>query len=157
MNLLSLTTILILSLVVLCQTDFAEAECCKGDGKWGCCGFGQCNIFCCNCDTWNGQVCKPSNMCNFDPTVALQIVLGVGGMIGKRSTTDLHTFDKFVSIDTDSDGRISYDETVQWYATKNGLTLGVSKEVKQAVYAEFQKMDTNNDMFIGPHEFDHSL
>lgn len=40
---------------------FAQADCCEGnmedkckDGtychKWGCCGYGSCNIFCCNCD-----------------------------------------------------------------------------------------------------------
>ena len=65
-------------------------------------------------------------------------------------------YDRFVSIDTDSDGRISVDETIQWYAKAQGVEK-VSAQVLRAVYAEFQKMDANKDMFIGPNEFDSSL
>jgi hypothetical protein len=162
MNLASWTAILALSLILLNQVDFSSAECCGNNGRFGCCGFRKCNFFCCNCDPMyvdgRAYICRDGEQCNFDTSILFGFVsiAGIGIGVGKRST-DTDAYDKFVFIDTDSDGLISIDEMIRWYANKNGEVEKVSEMALQSLFAEFQKMDSNKDKFIEPSEFDSSL
>ena len=95
-----------------------------------------------------------AHVCRDDKNCAIETLNEHG--LGKRST-DTYTYDKFVFIDTDSDGLISIDEMIRWYANKNGEVEKVSEMALQSLFAEFQKMDSNKDKFIEPSEFDSSL
>jgi hypothetical protein len=167
MNLISLTSLLILSFLVLNQPDFSSAVCCKSDANFGCCGNGACNFFCCNCD----DGCNPN--CYFDIQRFILTGLTSGGFYGytnalssgyfrrgKRSTgTD--AYNKFIAIDSDLDGGISFNETVQWLAHmatgRSKRLAATNEETREAIYLEFKKMDTNNNNLIEKNEFDHSL
>ena len=142
-------------LIVLAQLDLVKSECCTHNGKFGCCGFGKCNLFCCNCDRVNGYVCKPSDKCDFSTEVLFGI-LGVGAAaVGKR-TTDINTFNKFLSIDNNFDGKISIKETLEWFKqTYNQKFL--SNEALEMITLKFKSIDINNNNFIESNEFDFSL
>ena len=103
-------------------------------------------------------VCKDGEQCNFDTDILLGVagVVGLSIRVGKRST-DTDAYDKFAIVDADSDGLISIDEMIRWYANKNGEVEKVSEMALQSLFAEFQKMDSNKDKFIEPSEFDSSL
>jgi len=148
------TAILALSLILLNQAGFSSAECCKRNGFWyGCCGFRPCNFFCCNCQPM--YIYGTAHVCRSDENCAIETFNEYHG-IGKRSTYT-YTYDKFAFIDADSDGLISIDEMIRWYANKNGEAEKVYEMALQSLFAEFQKMDSNKDKFIEPSEFDSSL
>ncbi len=153
------TSLLLLSLIVLNQPDFSNAECCSHDGNTGCCGNGRCNIFCCNCDGG----CNPS--CKFDGKLLGDLLFATGISIrrptrGKRST-DTETYKRFIAIDSDLDGIISFNETIQWFTNNEPVRSKRSAvsydKIRETIYLDFKKMDINSNNLIERNEFDYSL
>jgi Ca2+-binding EF-hand superfamily protein len=68
-------------------------------------------------------------------------------------------YKRFIAIDSDLDGRISFNETVHWFSNKEpvGSELATNQTDREEIYLEFKKMDTNNNNFIETNEFDRDL
>ncbi len=66
MNLITLTSFLLLSLTVLNQAGFSDAfgTCCARAGWFSCCGRGKCNALCCECDGGCKSGCPRTNSLN---------------------------------------------------------------------------------------------
>lgn len=159
--------ILLCLLVSFLLVEEIRSECCQFKSFSGsCCGFGRCNIFCCNCDpvTISGRrlVCRPADTCKFSLQEAINAVkdrIKDGKDIydtikGKRDITNINTNNKFNSIDTDSDDKISLQETLA-YLKKSNSSLGAND--LETIKSSFDSLDKNKDGFLQPEEFDKSL
>lgn len=155
--------ILVSLLVAFLLIGEIRSECCKFKSFSGsCCGFGKCNIFCCNCDsvTISGRrfVCRPSDTCNFSLQAAIKTVqdlIKAGKQIKKgRAITDIHTNNKFNSIDSNLDGLISLEETIGYFNKTNPSEVRNGLEV---IKIKFNEMDQNKDGFLQSEEFDENL
>jgi len=88
------------------------------------------------------------------------------GILIEEDTSEAQTpmhpdTNKFTAIHSDLDGRISFNETVQWLTNtapvRSKRSAASDGKDRQAIDLEFKKMDTNNNNFIETNEFDHSL
>ncbi|OAG05137.1 uncharacterized protein CC84DRAFT_1206622 [Paraphaeosphaeria sporulosa] len=118
------------------------AYCCGGDGSGicgdgttqgaGCCGYGPCNIFCCNCDP-SGGTCR-------------------GGRGNKRMSelpaafkrdVDAGTEATFNEIDKSGSGSFSLQEYLEWMNVSAD-----NSQVHEHWVSWFKQHDTNDDGVI---------
>jgi hypothetical protein len=97
------------------------------DGSWGdpCCGVGDCNIFCCNCD----------NGCRGDRRKRFFSSVGTDGSSNEEET--------FQTMDEDGDGRVTEEEAIN-FMEKMGLG--------RLKHTSFLTYDKNNDGFLSLEE-----
>jgi hypothetical protein len=104
------------------------------------CGVGECNIFGCNCDGGCRQGDSSLNCWNIASGCKLRY------FYESQSTQEDEEEEFFDAIDTDSDGRVSFNEA-KYYINQNGPTVG---DIDQ----ELTALDTNNDGFLSFNEID---
>jgi hypothetical protein len=152
---------LVLCMCILISTiQLCSAVCCRHNGRAGCCGFGKCNIFCCNCDFRRGPndrrfYCKPNDKCDFNPDVLIGILsVGAGAAAGRRRRDDSShgiksSDDFFKMLDADKNSGICINEAYK-YATEN-YGEGLYTKLNQTW---FELMDKNKNGLIDRDEFD---
>jgi hypothetical protein len=142
-----------------------QSECCQHAGRFRCCGFRRCNIFCCNCDSTyiDGQryVCRPKETCKFSFEAAVSYVkaaVATGKVVawaGKRSL-DSTAGQKFSLVDLDGDSQISLNEAAIYLRSSlNGTTDVILSD--SDIQSHFEKIDKNRNNYIDPEEFDREL
>jgi hypothetical protein len=149
---LTLLAITLLSIKLLSTIKSSKSECCSTPIKcevgsettyrcYDCtpstyyCGVGKCNIFGCNCDGGCRQGNSSLGCWNIASGCKLRL------FYERQSAQNF-----FNTIDTDSDGRVSFDEA-KYYINQNRPTGG---EIDQ----ELEALDTNNDGFLAFNEID---
>jgi hypothetical protein len=106
------------SLLLLSLVSESRGECCRKKQIGSCCGVGDCNVFCCNCD----DGCDKK--CDTDWGELISVSLGVAGfglkalsaltaVIGRRKRSTIDAADYFSKIDADADGFIDLEEAVK--------------------------------------------
>jgi hypothetical protein len=122
-----------------------------------------CNVFACNCDCCKQTFCNPSCQCTGsaalsaapDPNVC---VTNCGKCCGNEKATAPDPAQRFKEIDTNSDGKISFEEMVEYLRHDKELSvllLALTEEELRAKY--FTPSDKNGDGVLQPAEFDRDL
>lgn len=151
---------LLLGLIVFVSImELCSAVCCRHNGRFGCCGFAKCNLFCCNCDFRRGPngrkfYCKPNDKCDFNPDVLIGILsAGAGAAAGRKrdiSSQGNESSDEFFKLlDADKNGGICINEASKYAAENYGE--GVYTKFNQTW---FELLDKNNNGLIDRDEFD---
>lgn len=166
------------AIILIIYSHHVKSECCSNRDicdTW-CCGCGACNIFCCNCDhgcnlEWWHVMSYVHQESGYEP----ELVRRLGGhkvdgeydhvkvcdhwrrkrvvLKMNRNISD-EALNAFKDIDVDGSKTITIHEANEYLENQKLLKRSIHLI---SVEQEFRKMDTNNDDFISPNEFDESL
>uniref|UniRef100_A0A914P9A5 EF-hand domain-containing protein n=1 Tax=Panagrolaimus davidi TaxID=227884 RepID=A0A914P9A5_9BILA len=120
--------------IALILVPFCSAICCDRDSITKCCGIGDCNIFCCNCDIGCNPLCNVERK-NIESTSAILVAEN-----------------RFKKLDFNGDGVFTMKEALAFLALSGPNSAKFEKDTTW-----FTKMDSNNNGVIEPNEFDHLL
>uniref|UniRef100_A0AC34G8R1 EF-hand domain-containing protein n=1 Tax=Panagrolaimus sp. ES5 TaxID=591445 RepID=A0AC34G8R1_9BILA len=122
--------------VALVLVPLCSAVCCDRDSITKCCGIGDCNIFCCNCDVG----CNP--LCNVE--------------IGRKKRESIFEVlvaeHRFKKLDFNDDGVVSMKEALAFLQSSGRNSSKLEEDTEW-----FSKMDANKNGFVEPSEFDRLL
>jgi hypothetical protein len=114
----------------------------------GCCSQGDCNKFCCNCDTSSSSAIK-SHVC--DSSCNSDIIGFDGGKNAQTATADAKkTFDV---VDANGNGVVTFEEAAQYLVVYGGYD---AYQIRVDP-SWWEDMDKNGNWVVEPREFDDSL
>ncbi|KAJ9636480.1 uncharacterized protein PV06_01535 [Exophiala oligosperma] len=145
---------------VLTSVGLVASECCDQekpdnvgqclDGTYadylGCCAYGPCNIFCCNCDGGCRQA--PSRRSARDLAPWIGVAQRADSTCGLFQTENQCALDKFEALDTNQDSILTLGEVIDGVNVLRPL-LGLNgidnATLSKDVTALFNLFDTNHD------------
>ncbi|XP_078595017.1 uncharacterized protein LOC144872581 [Branchiostoma floridae x Branchiostoma japonicum] len=117
-----------------------------------CCGYGKCNIFCCNCD----DGCRRSKRMVADDEVDTDIervaeeARGLLELLEEEKEEYAHHRRVFGEHDVDKDSRLSKEEALEMLRERG-------TDVSSLPADWFTSMDTNGNGYIDPEEYDKDM
>jgi len=128
---------------------------------WECCSSGACNVFCCNCGgpcRTNSTPTTTTTTSSFDNNRKKRELFEISNGIYddnvevENNVEAVNSALKFLAIDLNNDRRISFEEAEAYVYSQQSRRFSMAK----ASRVWFSSMDTDNDGFISPWEFDES-